>query len=378
MHGRLRRTLAAATLVVGIGLAGHAMASDEDEHSHSGAVFVMTNDAAGNQVIAYDREANGTLHQAGTFNTGGLGTSHIRLSSQGSVVLTPDGRWLLVANVGSNQISVFSVHGARLRLTDVVDSHGQTPNSIAIHGNLVYVLNNGGAGMGNVSGFILRESGKLSYLPGTTRTLTVAGADPAEVAFTPDADALVITEKATNKIDSLPLIFGFPTVMSVHDSVGATPFGVDFMANGVFVVTNAVGGEIGKASASSYQLTGPHNDQLRTISGDVGDGRSEVCWTIISKDERFVYITNFGDGTISSYDLSRDGHLTLHESVAAATSFGELSVRDEELSADGKYLYAIDITAQKVFGWRVGDDGSLTFVGAVSGVPGTVAGIAVR
>src|ERR1700735_995457 len=37
------------------------------------AVFVQTDGTSGNQVVAYDRAANGTLSWAGAYRTGGLG-----------------------------------------------------------------------------------------------------------------------------------------------------------------------------------------------------------------------------------------------------------------------------------------------------------------
>jgi 6-phosphogluconolactonase (cycloisomerase 2 family) len=293
------------------------------------------------------------------------------------MVLTRDGHHLLVSNVGSNQISVFSVHGARLRLLDVVNSQGQTPQSIAIRDHLVYVLNNGGTGLGNLATFFLHDDGKLSFIPGTLRSLSAAGSRAAQVAITPDGSTLVVTEEATNRIDTVPLFGGLPGPLTAHAANGITPFGIDFASNGVFVVTNASGGVDGQATATSYKVE-DHGRDLRTISGSVQDFRSEVCWTLISKDERTVWVSNFGDGTISSYDLARDGKLTLRNPVAAATTFGVASIRDEELTPDGRYLYAIDIVAQKVFGWRVQDDGSLVFIGAVPGLNPTVAGIAVR
>lgn len=96
----------------------------------------MTNDAAGNQVLAYARERDGSLSVQGTYPTGGEGTSRIRLSSQGPVVLTDDGRQLLVANVGSSEISVFEVLRDGLELRSVVPSDGSTPNSITVRGDL--------------------------------------------------------------------------------------------------------------------------------------------------------------------------------------------------------------------------------------------------
>ena len=91
------------------------------------------------------------------------------------------------------------------------------------------------------------------------------------------------------------------------------------------------------------------------MSGSVGDTRSEVCWAAVTKDGRFAYVTNFGDGTISSYEIADDGSLELRDAVAGSTRLGEKGIRDEAITRDGRYLYAIDADAQKVFGWTVGE-----------------------
>ena len=39
------------------------------------AVFVQTDNIAGNQIVVYDRSADGTLTQAAVYGTGGLGGS---------------------------------------------------------------------------------------------------------------------------------------------------------------------------------------------------------------------------------------------------------------------------------------------------------------
>ena len=371
---RLLLAALATALLAALGAIGTAGAA-ADGKLRSGAVYAMTNDAAGNQVLAYSRSADGTLALEGAYATGGEGTSRIRLSSQGPVVLTKDGRQLLVANVGSSEISVFDVRRDGLELRSVVPSGGSTPNSITVRGDLVYVLNNGGTGLGNVTGFHLTNDSALVPIAGSTRPLSEAGSDPAQVSITPDGDSLVVTEKATNRI----LIWRLtrndePFGRQIHDSDGETPFGFDFTRDGTFVVTNAEEGRIGEASASSYTLEGG----FRTISGSVRDFRSEVCWTVISKDQRYAYVTNFGDGTISSYTIGSDGSIALLESIAATTTFGELSIRDADQSKDGRYLYAIDITSRMVHGWAIQKDGSLTSIGAFPGLPGTVAGLAAR
>lgn len=95
----------------------------------SGAVYTMTNAAGGNEVIAYRRSTDGSLDEFGRYATGGEGTGRTRLSSQGPVTLSEDGRWLFVANVGSDEISVFAVRRNKLRLVDVRPSGVATPTA---------------------------------------------------------------------------------------------------------------------------------------------------------------------------------------------------------------------------------------------------------
>jgi 6-phosphogluconolactonase len=112
------------------------------------------------------------------------------------------------------------------------------------------------------------------------------------------------------------------------------------------------------------------------VSRSVGNGRSEICWAVVSKDERFVFTTNFADGAVSRYAIRADGSITLEDAVAAASVEGRPGLRDEALSADGSFLYAIDADAGRVFGWAGAEDGRLDAVGSWRGVPPTVAGLA--
>jgi len=338
--------------------------------SNPTAVYVQTNDGAENEIIAYERAEDGTLSPIGRYPTGGRGTGKPHLPSQSSIVLTNDGRHLLVANAGSDDVSVFEVVAAGLRLSDRAASGGKTPTSVAVHGNLVYALN---AGTPNISGFVLPD-GTLAPLADSTRKLSTDDADPAQIAFAPDGRVLVVTERGTNSISTYSVDDrGYAEGPSTIASSGATPYGFDFGADGALIVTEAFGGEIGKAAVSSYAWNG---GGLAPVSGSVGDTRSEVCWAAVTKDGRFIYVTNFGDGTISSYGIGAGGSIELLDAVAANTRLGVPGIRDEALTRDGRFLYAIDADAQKVFGWTVGADGKLTPVGEFDGVPATAAGLA--
>ena len=103
----------------------------------SPAVYVQTNDATGNEVIAFSRAKDGALAPLGRYSTGGRGTGSPHLASAGSVVLSDDGRWLLAVNAGSDELSLFAVQPDGLRLADRAGSGGSKPTSVAVSGALV-------------------------------------------------------------------------------------------------------------------------------------------------------------------------------------------------------------------------------------------------
>ena len=335
------------------------------------AVYVQTNAAAGNEVLAFQRLGDGGLAPLGRFATGGRGTGKPHLASQSSIVLTDDGAGLLVVNAGSDDVSLFAVQAGGLRLADRVASGGATPTSVAVSRDLVYVLNNGTPG---VAGFRI-DGDQLVAIEGSHRSLSAPDADPAQVSFSRDGRTLAVTERGTDSISTFAVDErGYADGPTTIPASGKTPYGFDFTGDGAMIVTEAFGGAVGAAAAASYSLTEP--GRLAPVSGSVGDTRSEVCWAVVSRDGRFAYVTNFGDGTISSFEIADGGGLALRDPVAGSTRLGEKGIRDEAISRDGRYLYAIDADAQRVFGWTVGDDGALNAIGAFEGVPATVAGLA--
>jgi 6-phosphogluconolactonase (cycloisomerase 2 family) len=341
-----------------------------------GAVYVQTNDSDRNEIIAYRRAIDGRLIPLGIYNSGGLGLGKPHLASQSSVALSRDGRWLFAVNAGSDELSVFAVGTDGLRFFDRVGAGGARSTSVAVQEGLLYLLSTGGgADPASLHGFRISDDGGVSPLEGSSRELSRPDADPAQIGFSPDGGTLVVTERATDSISAYVVgEDGFAEGPTVFPSAGATPYGFDFTRAGVMVVTEAAGGKTGAASASSYSLSGP--GKLSLVSGSVGDTRSEVCWAAISPDDRYVYVTNFGDGTISTYTISGDGRIELLDAVAATTVEGQKGIRDEAVSRDGRYLYALHADVQKVFGWEVRGDGSLRPVGAFGDLPATVAGIA--
>jgi uncharacterized protein (DUF427 family) len=89
-------------------------------------MFVQTNEHGTNRVVAFRRGVDGALTVAGDWPTGGAGLGAAHLGSQGSVILTADGRFLLVTNAGSDDISVFAI-GDGLSLVQTTPSTGIAP-----------------------------------------------------------------------------------------------------------------------------------------------------------------------------------------------------------------------------------------------------------
>ena len=261
----------------------------------SAAVYAQTNDATDNEVLAYRRADDGALTLQDRYSTGGRGTGEPHLPSQSSVALSDDGRWLLVVNPGSDELSVFAVEPEGLRPTGRVASGGSTPTSVACHGDLAYVLNNGTP---NISGFRLvdgapgsagglgaaaeqrrRRPGADRVQPPTARRCSQRSGAPTASAATPSTR----TGTRTDRRRSSP-----PARRRTASTSRPTA---------TLVVTEAFGGAIGAAAASSYAVDG--SGGLTPVSGSVGDTRSEVCWAAVTNDGRFAYVTNFGDGTVS-------------------------------------------------------------------------------
>jgi 6-phosphogluconolactonase (cycloisomerase 2 family) len=325
-----------------------------DDWEAVGAAYTMTNDPAGNQVVIFDRAANGRLTEVGPVPTGGSGSGGgiDALGSQGSLVLTGNGRWLLAVNAGSNEVSVFRVVPHGLRLRNKVASGGEFPVSLAVSDNLVYVLNAGGEP--NITAFALIFGGNLRPLANSTRSL--GGGAFAEVGFAPLGQAVVVTDKANSKI----LVFGLDgrglpaetPVVSASD--GAAPFGFVFdWREHLLVVESAAN------AVSSYDIL--DNDTLQTISASVPNYQQLPCW-IASGGRYYVFTANPGTSSISSYLEKSDGSLSLRDGTAGSGN----APLDLATADNGRFLYAVDPANGGIDMYRIKADGSLASLGTVS------------
>jgi|SRR5215469_2210041 len=344
---------------------GLPLRSKADERGAAGAVFVMTNAADKNEIIAYQRNADGSLGPRRRFSTGGRGSGGVTdpLGSQGSLTLTEDHSFLLAVNSGSGEISVFHVHQSFLDLADVTPSGGSEPVAVAQHGNLVYVLNAGGSS--NVVGFYLEHGGRLRQIRNSISFLTTANSGAASLSFSPDGQILLVTEKSTDKIDAFQVhADGTLGPIMANSAVGPGTFAVLFAPNGTALVaeTGPAGGN--NASAiSSYTIFA--NLSLSAISASVPTLGAATCWVAVTPNGHFAYTSNAGSSTISGFSIAANGALTpLAGTILATLPPGSTNL-DVTVTVDGKFLYSLDSGTGAVSIFGIGEDGLLTPLGEV-------------
>ena len=409
----MRRTNHSLSIGVALALAlllplfarGGPVAAQQDVGT--GNVYALTNSFIKNEVVIYDRAANGALTEAGRVDTGGIGTNVFESSTgmlllgsaagQSSPVDLGGGSNLLfAANAGSDNISVFQVTPVGLQLVDLEPSGGERPISLTVRNGLLYVLNSGGdltgAGLCNggtpsISGFRVSDAGQLTPIPNSTRRLSGGiSAGCTQVSFNPAGNVLIVTQWVGNRIDSFTIgADGVPTGPIINQPAGANdnpygsgPFGFTFDRGGRMLASQNFAQQVGLGGAASYNVG--NDGRVTPIGGVVHNGSTDPCWMVITPDGRFAYMQQFGPvpfadvnvtpesrrGYTGSFRVAADGALTSLDPQAADVGPG---AADLAIAGGGRFLYARNSLFGTIKGFRIEDDGRLTLVASADGLP---------
>lgn len=375
VHTRLRSRARWFVVPIVTGLAalgmvavpGAALAQNDSGHGNGpviGHVYTDGNNAGANTVAVFDRHADGSLtaNAGSPYPAGGLGLG-TSLGSQGAIQTAEGGRFVLAADGGSNQISVLRV-GWNGSLTPVTgspfSSNGVEPNSIAVHGGLVYVSNAGNGGAANYTGFYLTPWGRLVPIANSTVSIP-AGSGPGDVLFNNDGTRLIGTLVNTSQINSYTVgwngrLTAAPGSPFAGQGLGA--FGSVFSpvkANQLFVSNPHNGAGLGTVSAFNDSANGT----LTSIGASpFADQQTAPCWVAITPDGRYLYAVNTASGTVSEYSISPTGSLTLVTSTTISSAAG-VGATDATVSADGRDLYVNESAAHAVAAFSI-NHGQLT------------------
>ena len=376
LPARVAITLGSAALLLG-SVTANAEPVKSDVVGH---LYTNDNTVGTNTVAGFDRHADGSLTpvEGSPFVAGGAGTGQ-GIGSQGALQASSDGRFLLVADAGSGQISVLRIRrDGSLRQVEnsPIASGGSMPVTIAVHDDLVFVGNAGA--VSNYAGFKLNEGGHLRRLEDSTFGLP-SGTQPGDVLFNGDGTHLVGTRIGTgvntanlpSEIDSFDVDRDghlTPAPGSPFAAEGAGPFGSEFRPtnpNQLFV-SNAHDGP-GNGSVSAYHVT--RNGTLESIDGSpFADNQTAPCWVEITHDGKFLFTVNTADSTISRYSITADGTLTLLGSTQLRTPTG-LGPEDARLGPTGDKLWVVDTGGAKISAFAVSGGNLMELSGSPTSLP---------
>lgn len=361
-----------------------------------GAVYTQTNDPAANSVVVFNRLANGKLQKRQAVSTGGKGSAQSVgcgpgcpiLDSQTAVVVSENGRLVFAVNAGSDTVTSFRETPAGLKRVSQVSSGGDMPESLALHGSKLYVLNvateNSNGTTGNIYGLRVSPSGGLTPI-GSSRTLANAAppdhsADARAIGFKRNGKVLVVTEiaggfmgpGAPGRIDTFVVGTDGKAGPAVsHPSSQPFPFGFEFDNRGHLVVTNIIDPTPGATTIGGVATYNVSDAGVVTPLDAKPAGGILPCWVVVTNDGRYVYVVNTGAGQpapVTYFSLSKSGVLT-PRTPAAASLPGEFARTDAALSRDSKFLYVLSPSVgpgapSRIDGYRLAANGSMKLVGS--------------
>ena len=347
---RARRLLVIAVAVALTGLTALvASAATRSAEKGGGWVYTLSNDPGHNAVVAVSYGKNGNLLPESTrsFPTGGKGEKFVHGGSAGTfagdhqVTMSPDGRFLLAVNGGSNTIAVFQVNHHTGALTPVqgspFNSGGENPISIDVSGNLVVVANHGlipgqkPPGNGNLTSFKFSSSGRLTKIS----TVSAPGG-PIESAISPNGRVVfssdffafalqVLHMSASGKLSNGPGgVFQFPKAVTQGRQAPPVlpppainlPFGVGVNPNHPYVYYAAAVAE--RLAVYKYS----NNGAMTFVKAVDNSPNLATCWLWLTPDGRFMYANNTGSKTVAAWSVSASGTTLKRLQVSPLEKYG--------------------------------------------------------
>jgi 6-phosphogluconolactonase (cycloisomerase 2 family) len=357
---------------------------DQKEDNNKDILYIQTNDFRENQnaVLAYHYVKGGKLQQfGGPFYTNESGVGNPEqilgpLDSDYELRVSADGKFLLTVNSGSNTIAVFSIksNGSLEHVAgSPFPSGGQTPVSIDVSGNYVFVVNKSQDPLHeitqapNYSTFTIDGNGKLTPVPGA-KFSTTPGTSPTQ-------NLVSKNKKFLFGDDFLGFMLKPPvgTLRSFNISnsgvltpVAGTPYFVTGNATGMNAAFGLWEHPVANVLYVGYPLlaqvaayTINESTGALTLQSTAPAGKA-ACWIRTNKSGSRMYVLNSGENTVTVYNSTNASSpsllqkFTLKESGPLYTvpGLGELTTSEPfslAFSTDEKILYIVNQHTNKDF-----------------------------
>lgn len=112
------------------------------------------------------------------------------------------------------------------------------------------------------------------------------------------------------------------------------------------------------------------------LTGSVGANQSAACWVVITNNGKYAYTTNTASNNLSSFDINKStGNISVNTAIASTTGMGPI---DAALSNNSKYLYVLNSGSHSIGVYKVDNNGSLSSLQTVAGLPGGANSLAAK
>ncbi|WP_227136144.1 lactonase family protein [Kosakonia radicincitans] len=297
--------------------------------SQDGKTLYVASEVEKGVVQALRIDDNGALQELNQVSSGGAGPVYL--------ALTPDGRYLLVANYVSGSIAVLPVK-ADGSLGEAVDSHqdqgepGAAKPAAAVEGSFAISDHNGphahmiaadpqgkfvfstDLGLDRIYQYRLEaQSGKLTPNEPPFINASSKGAGPRHFVFTPKGDGLwLINEEASTL-----------TYYTLDSAAGTLKEG-----------------KTTSALPATYK------------------GTSFAAGLVLSRDGKQLYVANRLHNSVAHFSVQPDGTLAHQDDIWTRGDYP----RSLTLDKQGRWLYVMNQRSDNITRFRVAKDGKLSFV----------------
>ncbi|APG16246.1 lactonase family protein [Kosakonia radicincitans] len=297
--------------------------------SQDGKTLYVASEVEKGVVQALRIDDNGALQELNQVSSGGAGPVYL--------ALTPDGRYLLVANYVSGSIAVLPVK-ADGSLGEAVDSHqdqgepGAAKPAAAVEGSFAISDHNGphahmiaadpqgkfvfstDLGLDRIYQYRLEaQSGKLTPNEPPFINASSKGAGPRHFVFTPKGDGLwLINEEASTL-----------TYYTLDSATGTLKEG-----------------KTTSALPATYK------------------GTSFAAGLVLSRDGKQLYVANRLHNSVAHFSVQPDGTLAHQDDIWTRGDYP----RSLTLDKQGRWLYVMNQRSDNITRFRVAKDGKLSFV----------------
>ena len=306
-----------------------------------------------------------------------------------AIAVNPAGTYLFSANNGTGDVSIFSVTAGVVALvasypapaaafTGTIDTTATLTVSAVSAGTLTtgsFIYGCNVAAGTTISAQVTGTTGGIgTYTVNTAQTVASeamtsgSGSTPTGVAVDPTGGYLLVTDSESGGAGQLvayqftapgtmALANGSPFAMDSDPTTNPSAVAVDSEDKYVFATNQFK--PVDGLTAFGINNTGP--DYLTALTpAQIATGNNPI-WVSIDPLDRFVYVSNSTDGSVSGYKIGAGGSLS---SLGAAFTTGFTAgaqVGNLAIDPSGQFLYATDTANNQVVGFTIGAvNGALT------------------